>query len=591
MSSTGEFLKTIVLFAAAMLLSSCVDNTYDLSENINKDITLWSEGFSIPIGSTEKIRLIEFLEPSGSLTLDQDSVYSIHLEGDLCERNVGFPVTNLSFEKVLFDPASLTPVTDPTGSLGSGPASARFETESRIGLNCFVPNEAQRIKSVFPYGNNPEMFVNISFSRQIKAALDNIIFTELRIQFPEFLRFSEKSGVAEDNSVILYNQPASTADGFLLTLPLEGIDFTAISKDGIACEKDQQGIRRLIIDKDNEIDIRGIVRPDEGHILPSSLSGMEICSEISCEDLTLGTIEGLFDLGIEPVKLKFKTGLGDNASLLEESLSFELSNPRVGLDVTNTTGVPIVLTAKLYGVDESGKVIDGSSVQDIELKLKATAKNEKEAVSRFIISREEIRDSGTDTENIVRDDIQNLLKHIPSGIAIELDIESDQEQDHRIDLSPKARNEIISSYFLDIPLSFYKISVNHTELFNDFKKTLKDIPEGQRDLELTISGQVINTLPTGLTFGLTATGIDGENLSGVKSSEIIIPQTGINPQGVSVLLTIDEGYLPKINVLNLSIKGQIDSETPQSLKASDYIQALDLKARLTGGVSFNLDKL
>lgn len=79
-----RFLRKILSFCTAgILLASCVDADYDIKK-VNKDITLFSGGVSIPLGSTAKIRLSDIVGDgiSDFLRTESDGTYALHFTVD-----------------------------------------------------------------------------------------------------------------------------------------------------------------------------------------------------------------------------------------------------------------------------------------------------------------------------------------------------------------------------------------------------------------------------------------------------------------------------------------------------------------------------
>ena len=68
MTHKNRFLKSagygLVLSAIALLMSSCIDAMYDLSNGVSKDMVLGGDSLAIPIGSTDTIRLRDNLPAS-----------------------------------------------------------------------------------------------------------------------------------------------------------------------------------------------------------------------------------------------------------------------------------------------------------------------------------------------------------------------------------------------------------------------------------------------------------------------------------------------------------------------------------------------
>ncbi len=77
---SGALVRTAFLFVA-VLLSACVNEEYDLSEeNINLEVTPFQEGLTLPLGSTEQIKLQDLLKDVeiDLLKVGENGVYSLN---------------------------------------------------------------------------------------------------------------------------------------------------------------------------------------------------------------------------------------------------------------------------------------------------------------------------------------------------------------------------------------------------------------------------------------------------------------------------------------------------------------------------------
>ena len=90
--------------ATGLALSGCVDNSYDMSEDIDMTMGLGSEGLQLKLGSTEKIMLADILEVDGNLKTDSENLYYLVEEGNT---NVSFNPGNAS---IAIDNTTLSPI-------------------------------------------------------------------------------------------------------------------------------------------------------------------------------------------------------------------------------------------------------------------------------------------------------------------------------------------------------------------------------------------------------------------------------------------------------------------------------------------------
>ena len=76
-------LGSCALMASLLTLSSCVDNDYDLTKDIDLTIQVGGSEFAIPGGETEPIKLSKILdiEEDGVVKIDNEGNYYLLQEG------------------------------------------------------------------------------------------------------------------------------------------------------------------------------------------------------------------------------------------------------------------------------------------------------------------------------------------------------------------------------------------------------------------------------------------------------------------------------------------------------------------------------
>ena len=72
---------TALLLAANCSMTSCLDKSFDLDEDIDMTMGFGSDGLSVKLGTTEKILLGDILEVDKSVKLDNANKYYLVEEG------------------------------------------------------------------------------------------------------------------------------------------------------------------------------------------------------------------------------------------------------------------------------------------------------------------------------------------------------------------------------------------------------------------------------------------------------------------------------------------------------------------------------
>lgn len=73
------FRGAAIITSLGLVLSSC-DNEYDLSKDINTDLTVGSY-FSVPVGKTSKVELSRIIKESSTILPGENSVYEVVTSG------------------------------------------------------------------------------------------------------------------------------------------------------------------------------------------------------------------------------------------------------------------------------------------------------------------------------------------------------------------------------------------------------------------------------------------------------------------------------------------------------------------------------
>lgn len=120
-------------------LTACVDDSYDLSKNVDMTMALGTNGLQFKLGSTEKIMLNDILEVDSHLKTDATRMY-YYVQGGTTQTNFQIKNVSSSFnalhllpEKTLLDYATATNFFSPIGGSVTIPATSVLPTLSTKG--------------------------------------------------------------------------------------------------------------------------------------------------------------------------------------------------------------------------------------------------------------------------------------------------------------------------------------------------------------------------------------------------------------------------------------------------------------------------
>ena len=205
------FLTGALCAGSALVLSSCIDDSYDL-DKVDLTMGLGSDGLSVTLGNTEKIRLGDLLDLDESVKLDGKNTFYLVEDG-----NTNFDVkvdkvhTNLNSttlktnEKVLsYETArkqlASQGISIPTGSVLPIPAGQSFtskaEGDESIKFNVDGIKGISHINTLYLQSNNggiPKVALSITelSSSNVKFGVSKL--ENMSITLPEFMHVTHLS--------------------------------------------------------------------------------------------------------------------------------------------------------------------------------------------------------------------------------------------------------------------------------------------------------------------------------------------------------------------------------------------------------------
>lgn len=297
MKKTYKILKfQLILLLSLTLTNSCVDNSYDLSNGVNTDITLGGDSLTFPIAKTSKIYLDSMLSKTNLDLLKKlsDGTYSLHLNDSLAVPLTGInPVsfelapfaispittsfTDIKFPQFQIDPINIesslpfpqidlkTNIVDPINST----YTQKFFISSAFGVKKQMNSMVQKSKNqnivIGPFRKTINQSIDQSFSYNFPAELNKIDKITLkscvvtltfdktktnhlglisqndtikmfRIDFPSEFKLSTPIGLnskIEGNSFIIENTVLSTdVDVYSASFVIESMDMSNVAQLG-----------------------------------------------------------------------------------------------------------------------------------------------------------------------------------------------------------------------------------------------------------------------------------------------------------------------------------------------------------------------
>lgn len=575
----------IVAMATAVSLNSCVDDDYDLSEDIDLEVSVGGN-LSLPASSTEILTLDQILD------LKPDaSIKAVEVDGDY-----GLSVGDyVLLQDGKSDPAEfVVDQVDLTGLTGS---SSSFDLP-QFYVPTFLPEGQDRITREVTAAENNITISDDNITKEVVA----ISRAEMAVDFTLDVEYKSAnysgSAIIEEGYEIVFD-PSWTIEivdnataRFLAVEDNYKLRFTqpyTISPQNPLFAR----IRLSEVDLSKAEEGQGLYAP--GHFRMESKVTSSGSISILLSDLmgSVADIDLITNTNIETAKILSVTGKVDpkididatsfSISDIPDFLSdnennLDIDNPQINFTVNNNSP----LTLDLSGVLTSYKLdSELTSVSISGIVVEANASTE------IVISRRPVVKPGV--ENVVVENLSELISTIPDEISFH-------------DLNCKARQDDVtfvlgSTFTFDakyeavIPLAFgSQMRLHYTETVDDWDVDLEDYNFS----EVLLTFDAVSSLPLTMTPEVIALDREGNHMSNITVTieNDINPGTLANPSTTPLSISLKstgnsiEG-LDGIYIIFDAIAA--DGFIGENLNKNQSLRFDNIKITLVDGVLINLN--
>lgn len=589
-----------------LLLPACVNSDYDLSKEINTDITIGAGGISLPLGATERINLSQFIEESDLIKLE-DGQYHLRKSGEVDEVNVSIDPVHLNITPPAIDPVIVDFIPTAgtrvaTGTKGMETAGAQgaettmsleavVERTSELNLDEKVPDELVRLHRAFlQNGTSAKMTVRIAFPTNFPAEADRLTLQNFKIELPKFITFAEEE---VRDGVLTLNESFSAKAGFVKQLTITGLDFSAMNdQTGLPTEK-VDGKNYIRLTSDNRIAFGGVVKSEATAVAPDVLKNIRITPSVTIGEMTLGVVTGVVDPKIDPIAESIELALDDDMDFLREDATLNLHNPQIQLRMGNTMGVPVDVKLHLCAKDAAGNLLPGTRIPEIPVTLKAAEKDGEVTYTKILISKQGTQKEGYETKKVA--ELSDLLTVIPDLIAIDMTASANNDQLHRVNLDSRSQKNITAAYDVVVPLHFEELKIHYVETINGLLDDLKDFAGNQEEITLLLKTKVANTIPLDLELNVEGYDADRNKIEGIHSQTNAIKAGDGTAKPVitelSVKILVKKGALPDLDMLDLRIAGTAtQTDEGVALRDEQFVQMNQISLTVLGGITISNNK-
>ena len=482
--------------------ASCVDDSYDLTKDIDMTITVGGD-LSIPGSGTEEFTLEEIMD------LEDNSVVKADAQGNYALNKADTTETDVEIAPVHINAPASNPTT--TTLYFNTPAATSEEVEAQV----------------------YDVTTDFLFSKD-DVTTDIVSLTSTDVDFTVYLTISF-SQASQNVEVITLKK------GFSIEMELEGqtqpngfvFELDNTGNYGIKEGEDQtieflqdQEIRKGMTLKipvyfkriQNFPDGQGIYEPGhfklQTHVIangtattpgvPAGNIQVDLITDTEVPDITLQSVTGIvdpkIDINVDPITVE---GVPD---FLKDDVNLDLTNPYIKLRLENGSPADVNLKARMTwtkdGVFNEGFQIGtdlGSTPTDQTITLAGSA------TSEYYLSRINMENLPAGAKNIVLgDNLYELIRTIPDEIKL-TDVEAKALQhDTEVELgNDGAYYEVNTIYELNAPLQFgNELNIVYKDTINDWGGDLEDITIKKAIVEM----DALNGIP--LNFKLNAQAID-----------------------------------------------------------------------------------
>ena len=600
-------------FGLTMPLTSCVDDSYDVSKDIDLTMGLGSEGLQLKMGNTEKIMLGDILEVDDDLKTDARNTFYLVKSG---QSTVDFSVKGM---KTSINEAHLTPEADvcdfdkakekyqTTATEVSIDKDEVFEPDERITAKNDIDfeindisSDVQEIKRADLRAGKAKVTMELT-NVGTNFVLDDI--KDLQITVPSCLRIKNATKGSIDGQVVTFNKVtginATTAD--LGEVTIEAIEFA--NGEGVI-KGNTLKLQNTSVTMEGKISIKA---KDNFTMKSGSKTTVRLTVAIGEKrgdkrEVDFASITGRFSPAINPDvdDINVSDNLPD--ILQDEEVTVQVANPTVKF-CTDMTNVPasIKFSAQLQSIKGSETL----ATVDVPTGKKAEVTKEKKNTLYFYQGEapyDPVAVDATASKHQVAN-LGKIIERVPDRIAVDLKDGKVQVKDEVCTVTLDKTYEAGLTYDLFVPFTFENgLRIVYNDSITDMSKDLEDYEADG----VYLTADIFNTIPLRLHVSAEPVDAQGKVISGISVTSAIVdaaePISATDTEGtveasgkttsVAIEMTLsDRSLLKQLDRLRLRITadGTAVGEKNGTLSSLQYIQVNNIRLRLKGQIVGNFN--
>lgn len=604
------FLTGALCAGSALVLSSCIDDSYDL-DKVDLTMGLGSDGLSVTLGNTEKIRLGDLLDLDESVKLDGKNTFYLVEDGntnfdvkvDKVHTNLNSTTlkTNekvLSYEKARQQLASLG-ISIPTGGVLPIPAGQSFtsgaEGDESIDFKVNGITSISHINTLYLQSNNggiPKVALSIIEKRSspnIKFGVSKL--ENMSITLPEFMHVTHLSNGWTRNGRVI----TCASMDYHMGTPICEVTFDEASLDATPVNGELQLTpEQLNIHMKGNVTFKSTAAFSMGE---HDYADVELNINMGNEGLDVYKVKGVFNPEINPENsvIDIKESLPD--FLTDDAVVIKASNPTIRFDA-NLSSIPVGVQ---LGNESQGRHIEltaekGTEQKSVNLPY-ATIENGKVNTIYYYQGSSPYDPAGqliAGAQQKATPNLGTLIEKLPDQITVKMDghrLEV-KNQEYTVELGRNYNATV--NYNVFVPFTFDK---GFTIVYNDSTDSMNDDLKKYAAKGIVIKAEAQNAVPLDLIVGIEAKDVNGQVIDGIKFNDVTVPagpdtyDDQNEPIATTAPITLeatlaDEKLLSKVDKLIFKVHAADNDELQsKTLVSTQYLRLAKIKLRLKGGVT------
>lgn len=557
-------------------LNSClkVDETYDLDKDFDMTITVGGD-LTVPGSSTEKFKLGDLLDLEDNEVIKVvDGSYHLQQNGESRTNNVEVPGVSIDDMNGKFEGVEFSQYVNGSGSSGE----IIISYAKGIGINIEKNDVTSDIKDITGA-------VTTCYNTYLKftksgVPFDAVIDNNYTIEFPSYItvKSEDNNWIVKDGNKLVLNK----AEGLEITDNTKvQFQLTYITFDGEDAKfnYNDDGMDNSSITLGGSVNLDGNITASVDNLTSGNI---KLAVDIFSDRMELNSVTGKVDpevkIEIDPINID---GLPD--FLAEDNVVLDLTDPRIFITVTNSSPISVDMSAELKSF-KNGNMAGEASLENVNIPA--------ERDDYVICLNQKIEDGWNEAEQIMYvkvEGLSDLIKKIPDRIEIQKIETNVKQEEVTIDLNKNYT--IVTDYKVDTPLKFGpETNITYTETIDGWDADLEDMEFSKVEASMTAT----NAIPLGVNLTGVAIDKNGEPLDGVTVDLNVDIDAGSidNPttQNIKFTLTTDNGSIKGLDGIKLTVIAKAsESSSEEELKEDQYMQFDDIKLRLVGGITMDLN--